>query len=263
MSKKKLKKKEIEEINNSVKNLKNGEIRDCSPFVPQMGKIKFNLGIRERDDLTERQRVIIETMMHKDTKCVMIDGFWGTGKSFISILAALKLINEKRCSDLLFLRNPVESSQSGRLGFLKGSLDEKMEPYLQILWQKIEELLPHGDIDKLKAENRIQGVPLGLTRGLSWNAKVIVVDEAASLTYDDILLIMSRCGKFTKIFFIGDSENQNDIGSKSGFKKIFDQFSDMESKENGIFTFELKEEKDIVRSDFVRFILKKVGKIKF
>lgn len=239
------------------------KVKDTSPVVHQNSKIKFDLHIRERDDLTERQKVILETMLHKDTKCVFIDGFWGTGKSFLSILAATKLLNDRRVSDLLFIRNPVESSTSGKIGFLKGSVEEKMAPYIQILHDKLEEILPKNEIDLLAAENRIQGLPLGFTRGLSWNAKVIVVDEAASLSYEDILLLMSRCGKFTKLFFIGDSENQNDIGSKSGFKKMFDQFSDMESKENGVFTFELKEETDIVRSDFVRFILKKVGKIKF
>lgn len=261
---KKLKKKEIEELNgNSPRNSENGQKKDRSPFIPQNSKIKFDLHIRDREDLTERQKVILETMLDKETKCVMIDGFWGTGKSFLSILAATKLLNDRRVSDLLFIRNPLESSTSGKIGFLKGDIDSKMQPYTQILRDKLEEILPKNEIELLTAENRIQGLPLGFTRGLSWNAKVVIVDEAASLSYEDILLIMSRCGKFTKLFFIGDSENQNDLGSRSGFKKIFDQFSDMESKENGVFTFELKEESDIVRSDFVRFILKKVGKIKF
>lgn len=235
---------------------------DKTKFVPQRDKIKNEIVIKERNDLTDRQKCIIEAALNKDTRCIFIDGVWGSGKSYMCILAALKLLNSKRISDIIFLRNPVEASTTGKIGYLKGDISEKMAPYNAILYDKLDELLSKEDIDKLQKEQRISCLPLGFARGRSWNCKVLIVDECSSLTYDDFLLLLSRCGEFTRIFFIGDSLNQNDIGNKSGFTKIFGQFNDIESKENGIYCFELKEKNDIVRSGFVRFVMIKAGIIK-
>jgi hypothetical protein len=73
---------------------------------------------------------------------------------------------------------------------------------------------------------------------------------------------LTRCGEFTKIFFIGDSVNQNDIGAKSGFRKMFDLFNDRESSDFGIHCFELRDYSDIVRSGLLRFVMEKAGLIK-
>lgn len=265
MSKKKRLAREKAKLENAQLNENrddNNRIEDTSPKVWQREKIKFALNIRERTDFTEKQKVILQGMLDKKTRGVFIDGLWGTSKSYLCILAALKLLNTGRIDEIIYVRNPVESSTTGKIGFLKGETDEKMAPYAAILHDKLEELLPKTDIEKLKKDNRFKCLPLGFTRGLSWNCKAIIVDEAASLTYDDIALLLSRCGEFTRIFFIGDSLNQNDIGSKSGFSKIFNIFRDEESKNNGIFTFELKDKEDIVRSGFVKFVMQKIGAIK-
>jgi predicted ribonuclease YlaK len=137
-----------------------------------------------------------------------------------------------------------------------------MQPYNQIFFDKLDEFLTKPDIDNLQKQNKIECIPLGFSRGLSWEGKLIIVDEAASLTFDDIILLLTRCAEHTKIFFIGDSLNQNDIGAKSGFRKMFDLLSDEESQAAGIRTFSLQKEEDILRSGFVRFIMKKTGKIK-
>jgi len=236
------------------------EIKDHSPYIPQNGKLKYDLIIKENFKYTDRQKEILSQGENKETRCLMIDGLWGTSKSYIATLISLKLLSNKKVDQIIFIRNPVESSSFGKLGYIKGGIEEKMAPYNEVFYNKLNELLSKPDLDKLESENRISFLPLGFTRGLSWNCKAVVVDESASMTYDDLLLLLTRCGRFTKIFFVGDSQNQNDIGIKSGFKKIFDLFSDQESKENGIFTYELKNESDILRSDFVRFIMKKTGK---
>lgn len=88
----------------------------------------------------------------------------------------MHLINDKRVSELIYIRTAVESSDS-KLGFLPGEMDDKMSPYIQPLIDKLEELLPKHDIDKLKKEERIHGAPVNFLRGLNWNAKCIVADE--------------------------------------------------------------------------------------
>jgi predicted ribonuclease YlaK len=239
-----------------------GRIKDTSTHVSQRPKISFSLDIKERGDLTDKQKKLLEVAAHKNTKCVFIDGLYGTSKSYLAVMSSLKLLNAKRVDELIFIRNPVESSTTGKIGFIPGTSEEKMAPYNAILFDKLEEILPECDIAKLKKDNRINCHPVGFVRGRSWNCKAVIVDEASSMTWDDLFLVLTRCGEFTKIFFIGDSVNQNDIGAKSGFRKMFDLFNDEESSNFGIHCFELREYSDIVRSGLLRFVMEKAGLIK-
>lgn len=243
---------------NSAKEVK----KDTSPKIFQRDKINFDINIKERDDLTEKQKRIIETALHRDTRCIFIDGLYGTGKTILAVLSALKLLNQRKVSEIIYVRNPVEATTTGKIGFLKGDTGEKMAPYIGPLYDKLEELLSEADSKRLQTDNRVFGMPIGFVRGRSWNSRVIIVDEASSMSWDDLFLILSRCGEYTRIFFVGDSANQNDIGHKAGFRKMFDLFSDEESKENGIHTFELKDYDDIKRSKLLQFVMIKTGLIK-
>ena len=235
---------------------------DTSVHVTQRPKISFSLSIKHRQDLTEKQQEILSVALHKSTKCMFIDGLYGTSKSYLTVLSALKLLDAKKVDEIIFIRNPVESSTTGKIGFIPGTSEEKMAPYNAILFDKLEEMLPECDASKLKKDNRINCYPVGFVRGRSWNCKAIIVDEASSMTWDDLFLLLTRCGEFTKIFFVGDSVNQNDIGSRSGFRRMFDLFNDEESKSFGIHCFELREYTDIVRSGLLRFVMEKAGLIK-
>ncbi len=200
--------------------------------------------------------------MDKQTKVIFIDGLWGTAKTCLSVYCSLELMSQKRVSDIIYIRNPVESSTTGKMGYLPGESGDKMLPYVAHFHEKLDEFLTKADINYLTNENRFTCLPVGFIRGRSWNCKAIIVDEAASLSKDDLLLIMSRMGEFSKMFIIGDSLNQNDIGSKTGFRDIFNIFhKDLESQENGIFTMEFKDEGDILRSRFLRFLMRKLHKV--
>ena len=193
---------------------------------------------------------------------MLIDGLWGTGKTHLVVLAALKLLNEGKVREIIYIRNPVEASVNSKIGFLSGQIDEKMAPYTAPLHDKLSELLPQQQIQSLLKESRITGIPTGFLQGRSYNSAAIIVDEAASMSWEDLLLITSRAGEFTRLFFIGDTINQVYLSNKSGFRKFFEVFDDIESKENGVFTYELKDQEDIVRSGFLRFVMKKTGIIK-
>jgi len=238
------------------------EAGDRSPAVHQRDKIAWTLEIRERNDLTERQKVILEAAMDRDTRCVMIDGIWGTGKSYLATLAALKLLNSGRVKSILYVRSPIEASQHSRVGFLSGDLNEKMAPYTAVLSEKLDELLPKSDVDKLIKDERVQCIPTGFLQGRSYNCTAIIVDEAASMSWEDLMLIISRCGPFTRIFFLGDTVNQVYLSDRSGYRRFMNAFDDDESRENGVYTFDLKDSSDIVRSGFLRFVMRKVGVIR-
>lgn len=230
--------------------------KDTSPKIPQNEKIKDSIQINLRE-LTGKQNELLQILLDKNTKMVFISGPAGTSKTFTSIVAGLKLINEKKVSEIIYVRSAVESSDS-KLGFLPGEMDEKMSPYIQPLVDKLEELLPRHDVEKLKKEERIHGFPINFLRGLNWNAKVIVADEAQNMTKKELVTLITRVGQFSKLFICGDPD-QSDIAVKSGFLSIMNVFDDEESKQNGIYTFKFTED-DIVRSELVKFILKKLKK---
>jgi len=236
---------------------KKNKKRDTSPKIHQNDKLRDTIKINERE-LTSKQNELLKKLLDKNTKMVFISGPAGTSKTFTSILAGLKLINEKKVSEIIYVRSAVESSDS-KLGFLPGEMDEKMSPYIQPLVDKLEELLPKCDVEKLKKEERIHGFPINFLRGLNWNAKVIVADEAQNMTKKELTTLITRVGEFSKLFICGDPD-QSDINGKSGFTSIMNVFDDEESRQNGIFIFKF-DENDIVRSGLVKFILKKLKKI--
>lgn len=234
----------------------NNYVKDRSPIIPQRSKLKSQLHIYQRE-LTTKQEEFLELVSNKSTKIIFVSGPAGTSKTFLAVLAALNMINTKRVSDLIYIRSAVESSDT-KLGFLPGEADEKMAPYIQPLLDKLSEFLPKGDIDTLLKEERVSAVPVGFLRGLSWNAKVIIADEAQNMTYKELFTLITRIGEFSKVFILGDPE-QSDINGKSGFIKMVSHFDDEESRDNGINVFRFTED-DIVRSGLVQFIIKKVKK---
>ena len=141
-------------------------------------------------------------------------------------------------------------------GMLKGGKN-----ILEMPCQEIGLSVPYfKDIETLQKENRLDSIPLGFLRGLNWNAKCIVADEAQNMTVKEITTLITRVGEFSKVFVLGDPD-QSDINGKSGFMKIMNAFDDVESKENGIYTFKFTEE-DIVRSSLVKYIVKKLKNVK-
>lgn len=239
--------------NNSVTKL---EKLDKSLKVFQRDKINFTLDINQRYELTDNQKKLIDIITDKKTRVVFLSGPAGTSKTYTSIIAALQLLNAKTVSDIIYIRNIVESG-SKSLGSLPGEADEKFSPFLIPLYDKLEELLPSDQVKALIKDNRVQGIPINFLRGASFNAKCIIVDEAQNMNFSpEIVTILTRIGKFSKFIITGDPL-QSDIGNKSGFMKMFDLFNCEESKEQGIACFSFTKE-DIVRSGILKYIVEKI-----
>lgn len=233
--------------------------KDNSIWVCQKEKLRDPVNIKLHYQLTPRQSVILETAMDKSSKAIFIDGYWGVGKSELCVLAGLKLLNDKKIDGIVYIRNSLESTSSGKVGLLAGGIEDKMAPYNAILFDKLNNLLSKPDVDRLKKEERLECIPVSFLQGKTFTCKAVIIDEASSLTFDDLMLAISRIGERCKVFIIGDSTFQLTLGHRSGFKKFFDFFNDMESKENGVFAFELKSSSDILRSGLIRFVMKKTG----
>lgn len=227
---------------------------DKSPKIWQRDKIKFNLDIRQRDDLTERQKLIIEAILRKDTKCVFINGPAGTSKSYLGVLCGLMLMNQKSMSDIIFVRSVIESA-SKSLGALPGESKDKFKPYAMPLDDKLAELLPTDQIKELQKDERIQPIPINFLRGSNFNSKYILADESQNMTFKELVTLITRVGEYSKLVVVGDTQ-QSDINGNSGFGEIMEVLSRdvTAAADNGIYFFTLTSV-DIVRSKFVRFII--------
>ncbi len=230
--------------------------KDNSPYIFQRDKIDFDLRIRPIK-WTENQQAIVDQALKKETKMTLIDGIWGSGKTLLAVYCCLELLRQKKISNILYIRNAVQSG-SGAIGWLPGVLESRLEPFMIPLRQKLDELLPHNEVERLFKSQIVECQPVALLRGTSYNAYGIILDEIGCMTKEDILLALSRVGEKSHVFGVGDSW-QTDV-KQSGFESLFQTFNDQESKDNGVFCYELKQEMDVMRSELLRFIMKKVRK---
>lgn len=252
--------KKTKKTTKSAQTAQQEPVKDTSPRVHQREKIDFTLNLKGLD-WTEKQKAFIELATHKDTKIVFLSGPAGTSKSILAVYSALLLLNQKRVSDLVYVRTIVESA-SQSMGTLPGDADQKLQFFTAVLNDKLEELLPAGDIKRLHADERVKGMPVNYLRGASYNAKAVIIDEAQNGTFNELLTCLTRIGKFTKYFVLGDPM-QTDLKHKdqSGFKTMFDIFNTEQAQQQGIYCVEFGKE-DIMRSEILKFIIEQIENYK-
>lgn len=248
---------------NSNSNGSRAEISPSQVKVYQDKKISFDLNIRHRGDLTERQIALLELILDKNTKVVFLSGPAGSSKSYTSILAGLELLQNRRVSSISYVRPIVESAEaSSKLGYLPGSALEKLAPYSTVLEEKLSELIPDGDIKKLNAEDRLNVIPVNFARGANWAAKYIFVDEAQSYSINEIKTLLTRIAGHSKMVIAADPDQSDlPINKQGGFSKVLEFFNSDEARSHGIFCVELTEE-DIVRSEICKYIVNQFKQIK-
>lgn len=233
------------------------EKKDCSPHVHQRGKIKDGIHIREFQ-WTERQKEFISIAENKDMRVMFVSGPAGTSKTLMAVYVALQLLNARKISDICYLRSAVESSDSS-LGYLPGTAEEKLSFYNVPFWDKLDELLPANDIRALVDDQRAHSLPINYIRGLNWNAKAIILDEAQNSSQKELITALTRLGHFTRCFILADPLQTDLNGRAGGFQKLYNIFeNDPEAEEHGIYTFKFTNE-DIMRSELVKFIVERLG----
>jgi len=232
---------------------------DTSPYVAQRDKPKFTVNLRNNIPFTDKQKAFIELAKHKDTKVIFFSGPAGTSKTLLSVYVGLLLLNEKKASEIIYVRSIIESA-SKSMGSLPGEYNEKFSPFAQPLLDKLDELLCKGDIDKLFADQRVKPMPVNYLRGSSFAGNVVILDEGQNLDFKENLTVLSRIGQYAKFIICGDPL-QSDIGSKNGFTPFFEMFDTPESQEKGIYCVKFGKE-DIMRSEILKYIVDVVEKYK-
>lgn len=173
----------------------------------------------------------------------------GTGKTYLSIALAVKALKEKTARKIILSRPAVEAGE--KLGFLPGDMKDKIDPYLQPLYDALEDMIPQVKLQDMMEKKIIQIAPLAFMRGRTLSDAVVILDEAQNTTAAQIKMFLTRMGWNTKMIITGDM-TQIDLPheQKSGLKEALQLLSGIE----GISVVEFNK-KDIVRHKLVTRIV--------
>lgn len=173
----------------------------------------------------------------------------GTGKTFVAISLAVKALKEKLVRKIILSRPAVEAGE--KLGFLPGEMKDKLDPYLQPLYDALEEMLSLAKLKFYIEQGTIQIAPLAYMRGRTLNDAVIILDEAQNTTIHQMKMFLTRMGFHSKMIVTGDI-TQVDLpnGAKSGLKHVLPLMKDIE----GISTIHF-DKGDIIRHPLVKKIV--------
>ena len=236
-------KRKLKEISNS------SEIED---IMSNLNKVKIKV---KNIDFSPKQKDLLKILFDKNTKIVFLSGPAGTSKTFMAIYSALQLFNMDNKYNISYVRTIIESADRG-MGALPGNVDEKFCPFMMPLEDKLYELLPATDAKKIIDNKIVSAMPINYLRGASINDQILIADESQNFSEKELITLITRIGKNTKMFICGDPM-QSDISGKSGFNKIKDIFNDEDSKKQGIYNFDF-DYKDIRRSEILKYIIKKI-----
>ena len=171
----------------------------------------------------------------------------GTGKTYLSIALAVRALKEKTARRIILSRPAVEAGE--KLGFLPGDMKDKIDPYLQPLYDALEDMIPATRLQEMIDKHIIQIAPLAFMRGRTLSDAVVILDEAQNSTVAQIRMFLTRMGWNTKMIITGDLTDLPH-GQKSGLREAIDLLGDIE----GISIVNLTE-KDIVRHRLVTRIV--------
>ena len=196
---------------------------------------------------TANQQKLIDA--YKQNDMVFAVGPAGTGKTYLSIALAVKALKEKAAKKIILSRPAVEAGE--KLGFLPGDMRDKIDPYLQPLYDALEDMLPQVKLQDMMEKHVIQIAPLAFMRGRTLSDAVVILDEAQNTTPAQIRMFLTRMGWNTKMIITGDM-TQIDLphSQKSGLIEAIHILNNVE----GIGVVNL-DRSDIVRHKLVTRIV--------
>lgn len=209
--------------------------------------VVYSLSGRPIKGRSENQQLLIDSFNKNDM--IFAVGPAGTGKTYLSIALAVKAMKEKNAKKIILSRPAVEAGE--KLGFLPGDMKDKIDPYLQPLYDALEDMIPAAKLQDMMDKHIIQIAPLAFMRGRTLSDAVVILDEAQNTTPAQIRMFLTRMGWNTKMIITGDM-TQIDLPheQKSGLKEALQLLSDIE----GISVVEFNK-KDIVRHKLVTRIV--------
>ena len=203
---------------------------------------------------TVNQKKFVEESIGNDL--VFAIGPAGTGKTYTAIALAVRALKYREIKRIVLTRPAVEAGE--RLGFLPGDFKEKLDPYLQPLYDALNDMIPSRKLKTFLEESTIQIAPLAYMRGRTLDHAFVILDEAQNATTNQLKMFLTRMGKNAKFIVTGDITqidlpNANDCG----LLKALPLFEDIEGISVVYF-----DERDIVRHKLVKYIVEAYKKLK-
>ena len=197
---------------------------------------------------TVTQRRYLEAIERNDL--VFGVGPAGTGKTYLAVAMAVQALISKRVSRIILTRPAVEAGE--KLGFLPGSLQEKIDPYLRPLYDALYDMIEGDKVEKLVERNSIEVAPLAFMRGRTLNDSFIILDEAQNSTAEQMKMVLTRQGFNSKMVVTGDL-TQIDLppGRRSGLLDACEILRGVEG-----ISFIQFDERDVVRHSLVQRIVR-------
>jgi phosphate starvation-inducible PhoH-like protein len=196
---------------------------------------------------TANQRKLVDFSDKKDL--VFAVGPAGTGKTYTAVALAVRALKEKQVKRIIMTRPAVEAGEN--LGFLPGDLKEKLDPYMQPLYDGLRDMIPVEKLETLIENGTIQIAPLAFMRGRTLDNAYVILDEAQNTTHAQMKMFLTRMGKSAKFMITGDP-GQIDLPRRvtSGLKEALLVLKDVE----GVGMVYL-DDKDVMRHKLVKKII--------
>ena len=213
----------------------------------QEGVIVYSTGGKPITARSENQRRLVEAYAKHDMLFAI--GPAGSGKTYTAIALAVRALKNKEVKKIILSRPAVEAGE--KLGFLPGDMKDKIDPYLQPLYDALQEMIPAAKLQEYMESNIIQIAPLAFMRGRTLNDAVVILDEAQNTSSAQIKMFLTRMGWNTKMIVTGD-RTQIDLppSQKSGLIEAQRILKDV----SGIAFIEM-DKRDIVRHKLVTRIV--------
>ena len=217
------------------------------PEVKTDNLILHGVGGKEVRARTANQRLLVEE--YKKNDLLFAIGPAGSGKTYTAIALAVRALKNKEVKKIILSRPAVEAGE--KLGFLPGDMKDKIDPYLQPLYDALEDMIPPAKLAEYMTNKTIQIAPLAFMRGRTLSDAIIILDEAQNTSVQQIKMFLTRMGLGSKMIITGDM-TQIDLPpqQKSGLKDAMEVLKDV--KGIGFVHFN---QKDIVRHKLVQRIV--------
>lgn len=174
---------------------------DAPKALKSDGVIIYGINGKPIAGRTPNQQLLVDTFSKNDLTFAL--GPAGTGKTYVAIALAVRALKNKEVRKIILSRPAVEAGE--KLGFLPGDMKDKIDPYLQPLYDALEDMIPAVKLKEYLETNVIQIAPLAFMRGRTLNDAVIVLDEAQNTTTHQIKMFLTRLGMNAKMIVTGDA----------------------------------------------------------
>ena len=201
---------------------------------------------------TKNQSLFMDALKSENSQIIVCSGSAGTGKTLISCQESIRSFLNKTVDRIIITRPAVCADED--IGFLPGDLDEKMRPFTQPLFDTFEKIIPRTYCDYMIHKNFIQIIPLAYMRGRTFENKFIIADEMQNASIEQMIMLLTRVGKGSKLVIVGDPSQCDRKIKQNGLADLVKRIADFGERLKWIQNIKL-ENRDIQREEAVKEVL--------